>query len=60
MVKVLALILILFIVIVAGYYFLNKPIPIEEDFSSIDTIQDPVQSSLWANEPIIITKKTCS
>ena len=57
MIKVLVLILILFAVIVAGYYFLNKPTPIEEDFSSIDTIQVPVQSSLWSNEPVMISKK---
>jgi hypothetical protein len=57
MIRVLVLILILFAVIVAGYYFLNKPSPIEEDFSSIDTLQDPLQSALWTNEPIIITKK---
>ena len=57
MIRVLILILILFAVIIAGYNFLNKPTPIEEDFSSIDTLQDPVQSALWSNEPIMITKK---
>ncbi len=57
MIRVLILILILFAVIIVGYHFLNKPTPIEEDFSSIDTLQDPVQSSLWSNEPIMITKK---
>jgi hypothetical protein len=57
MIRVLILILILFAVIIAGYHFLNKPTPIEEDFSSIDTLQDPVQSALWSNEPIMITKK---
>ena len=47
----------MFAVIVAGYYFLNKPTSTEEDFSSIDTLQDPLQSALWTNEPVMITKK---
>ena len=57
MIKILLLILMLFAVIVTGYFILNKPTPIEEDFSSIDTSQDPVQTSLLLKEPIIITKK---
>ena len=57
MAKILIIILILFALFCAGYYYINKPTLTEEDFIAIDTSNEPGQYPLLSNEPFIISKK---
>jgi len=55
--KILLIFLVVIALAIPAYLFINRPTASEEDFSSIDTFQDPLQLSLLDPQNVLINSK---